>query len=57
MPSDMFDKYALAAACLAGFGIVFYYQNSQKKTSDSEKKLVAATYKVFPLESRSVLGW
>jgi hypothetical protein len=51
----MFDKSVLAAAaCLAGFGIVFYFQNNQKKSSDSEKQLVSATYKVYLLDFRVI---
>ncbi len=46
----MFDKYLLATACVAGFAVVYYFQNNQKKSSDSNKQLVSATYKVIPLE-------
>jgi hypothetical protein len=50
----MFDKSVLAAAgCLAGFGIVFHFQNNQK-SSDSDEQLVSATNKVFLLEFRDI---
>ncbi len=47
----MFDKSVLAAAaCLAGFGIVFYFQNNKSKPANIEKQLLSATFKVYFLE-------
>jgi hypothetical protein len=43
----MFDKnFWAAAACLAGFGLAYYLNNSKKSVGSADAKLVAVAYKV-----------
>jgi hypothetical protein len=43
----MFEVHLLvAAACVAGLGILFYFLHIKKKNVDGEKQLVSAMYKV-----------